>query len=151
MTRFWRQPQDGLTVRRISSTRSARLFGLYVFALTIFAAPVAAEPPLMELETPVGAPYERPVGFNRDGNFNRTLRRGPSIGASSIAIANMVAVNQSGSGNTIVLSVRQQNSGSISVTSDNTLARASGQPSMQEVSGISNSQAAILNGGLRFE
>ena len=151
MTRLRRQTHFGFNNKRILNSRGAKLFSLKVFALSMFATSVVAEPPLTEMETPVGAPFERPVGFNRDGNFNRTLRRGPSIGASSIAIANMVSVNQGGSGNTIVLSVRQQNSGSISVTSDNNLTTAAGQPSVQDVSGTSTSQAAILNGGLSFE
>lgn len=64
--------------------------------------------------------FERAAPRARDVTFNRTAPLGAGFGraalqpgATATASANVVAVTQSGSGNTVMLQVRQSNTGAV--------------------------------------
>lgn len=59
--------------------------------------------------------FETPAELVRDRDLNRIIRRVSAGGAATASSqANVIAVTQSGRGNTVVLSVEQRNTGSVS-------------------------------------
>lgn len=59
--------------------------------------------------------FERPAALVRDRDFNRTMRRSPVARVTSAASqGNLVSVTQEGRGNTVILNLRQTNTGAIS-------------------------------------
>jgi hypothetical protein len=105
-----------------SRHRAAAALAAAIAALTATAAPA----------DPSAQRYERPLERVRDAGFNRVVARAPSVGAglrggaaaagraggaglsaAATATANAVAVTQIGRGHTLVLTVRQSNSGAV--------------------------------------
>jgi hypothetical protein len=87
----------------MSAVRRALIVSLPLFA----AAPAASADDLAHL-------FERPAAMVRDARLNRIATLGtfaPQVQAT--ASANVVAVTQNGSGNTVFLDVRQQNLGTV--------------------------------------
>ena len=79
----------------------------------IAAAPVAANGP-GDFAAPAGlSGFERPAAPERSAAHNRTVQRGPDIGAMATALANSVTIQQSGHGNTLILNLEQVNTGKV--------------------------------------
>jgi len=79
----------------------------------LVSGPAAANGPA-EFANPAGlSGFESPARLTRSPDMNRTVRRMPGIGATATALANSVNVQQSGRGNTLILNVEQNNTGSV--------------------------------------
>lgn len=82
--------------------------------MLLAAAPAATANGLGDFDAPAGlSGFERPPNLNRASGFNRTVQRAPGVGATATALANSVSVQQSGRGNTLVLTVDQVNTGTV--------------------------------------
>jgi len=79
----------------------------------------AAELGIADFERPAGVAsghfqHERPLGMSRDENGNSVRVVGAGGQASSVALGNLISVNQSGHNNTAIVVANQKNTGNIS-------------------------------------
>ncbi|MGF1660105.1 MAG: hypothetical protein ACFCUS_11815 [Rubrimonas sp.] len=89
-------------------------------AFLLLCAGLALGQPSASLADGAAHAFERPAPRARDAGFNRAVTLGAGFaraamapGTSATASANVVAVAQSGAGNTVMLQVRQSNTGAV--------------------------------------